>query len=339
MFAKNRFVIHPFVLIGICLLLTGRTVGQTSTASFVDQHGALSVKGTQLVDSAGQPIVLRGMSFGWHVWWPQFWNKDVVKWLKDDWKCTVVRCAMGIEPDGGYLKSPEQATQLVEAVVDACIENGMYVIIDWHDHHASSHLEESKAFFISMAQKYGNHPNVIYEIYNEPEKESWESVKNYSEAIIQAIRQIDPDNIILVGSPNWDQDVHSAADDPIVGVSNVMYTLHFYAATHKQWLRDRADYALQKGLPIFVSEYGGSEASGDGILDIKEWNTWIEWMNDRNISWCTWSISDKREICSVLIPGASAKGGWRSADLTPSGRHARELLRKHNSQMISREKE
>jgi endoglucanase len=118
-----------------------------------------------------------------------------------------------------------------------------------------------------------------------------------------------------------------------------MYTLHFYAATHKQWLRDRADYALQKGLPIFVSEYGGSEASGDGILDIKEWNTWIEWMNARNISWCTWSISDKREVCSVLIPGASAKGGWRSTDLTPSGQHARELLRKHNSQTTSSEKE
>ena len=303
---------------------------QAAPPTFVEKHGQLSVQKTQLVDARGEPIVLRGVSFGWHVWWPQFWNAQTVKWLKDDWRCTVLRAAMGVEPSGGYLQSPEESKKLVKTVVDACIQNGLYVIIDWHDHHATKHLEESKAFFVEMAKAYGKHPNVIYEIYNEPEKESWEAVKAYSEEVIQAIRKVDPDNIILVGSPHWDQDIHLAADDPITGVSNLMYTLHFYAATHKKWLRDRGDYALEKGLPLFVSEYGGCESSGNGPLNLAEWRAWIQWMEANKISWCKWSISDKDETCSVLVRGAKATGGWSTAELKSSGVHTRQLLRKLN---------
>ncbi len=124
--------------------------------------------------------------------------------------------------------------------------------------------------------------------------------------------------------------MHLAADDPITGVTNIMYTLHFYAATHKQWLRERGDYALQQGLPLFVSEYGGCEASGDGPLDMKEWNAWIEWMEAHQISWCKWSVADKNETCSVLVAGANATGGWELSDLKPSGQHTRKLLRELN---------
>ena len=91
-------------------------------------------------------------------------------------------------------------------------------------------------------------------------EDSWEQVKSYSVEVIKTIRAIEPDAVILVGCPHWDQDIHLAADDPITGYSNIMYTLHFYANTHGQWLRDRADYALGKGLPIFVSECAGMEA-------------------------------------------------------------------------------
>jgi endoglucanase len=319
-----------YLLLIVLSLPASGVFAQADTATFVQTHGQLSVQGTQLVDAKGEPVVLRGMSFGWHVWWPQFWNAEAVKWLRDDWHCTVLRAAMGIEPEGGYLRSPETSKKLVRTVVDACIQNGMYVIIDWHDHHATAHLHESRAFFVEMARAYGKHPNVIYEIYNEPERESWEAVKAYSESMIAAIRAVDPDNIILVGSPHWDQDVHIAADDPITGVANIMYTLHFYAATHKQSLRDRGDYALKKGLPIFVSEYGGCEATGRGPLNMEEWEAWIDWMEGHKISWCKWSIADKDETCSVLVPRARATGGWPLSDLKPSGVHTRKLLHKLN---------
>jgi endoglucanase len=304
---------------------------------FVALHGQLAVDGTQLTDNQGKPIVLRGMSFGWHNWWPQFWNEQVVRWMRDDWRCTVLRAAMGIEHQSGYLLQPDSSKRLMKTVVDACIENGIYVIIDWHDHNAENHLEEARTFFTEMAEQYGDYPHVMYEIYNEPVRVDWQVVKAYSESLIVSIRRIDPDNIILIGNPHWGQDVHVVAENPISGYTNIMYTLHFYAATHKEWLRERGDYALGKGVPLFVTEYGGSEASGNGDLDMEEWDRWLNWMEKNQISWCKWSIADKQETCSVLKPGAAASGGWSLDDLKKSGLHTRTLLRKLNANAFLQE--
>ncbi len=302
--------------------------GNIATAQFVKKHGRLKVEGTQLKDKNGNTIVLRGMSFSWHNWWPRFYNAGAVKWLKDDWKCNIVRAAMGIEPEGAYLQKPEWSKEKIKAVVDAAIKEDIYVIIDWHSHNIS--LEASKAFFKEMATTYGKYPHVIYEIFNEPDKESWAEVKKYSEEIIAVIRSADPDNIILVGSPHWTQDLHLAADDPIKGHSNLMYTIHFYAATHKQWLRDRCDYALGKGLPVFISESAGMEATGDGPVNYEEWNKWIEWAEKNKISWLTWAVADKNETCSILLPTASSEGPWGDKDLKESGVKTKELILKYN---------
>ena len=150
------------------------------------------------------------------------------------------------------------------------------------------------------------YPNIIYELFNEPDQESWQDVKSYAAEIITAIRKIDPDNIILVGSPHWDQDIQLVTADPLTGFTNIMYTVHFYAATHKQWLRDRCVDALQKGIPIFFSESAGMESSGDGKIDDEEWNKWIDFAETNKVSWITWSVSDKDETCSVLKKNAKS---------------------------------
>ncbi len=147
-----------YILLCILAVPVSGVLAQDGTPDFVQTHGQLSVQGTQLVDAQGEPIVLRGMSFGWHIWWPQFWNAEAVKWLRDDWHCTVLRAAMGVEPSGGYLQSPEASKKLVKTVVDACIQDGLYVIIDWHDHHATAHLPEAKAFFVEMAKDLWDKP-------------------------------------------------------------------------------------------------------------------------------------------------------------------------------------
>lgn len=291
-------------------------------------NGQLSVKGTHLVNEKGNAVVLRGMSFGWHNWWPRFYNAGAVSWLKNDWGCNVVRAAMGVEPEGAYLGRPAWSIEKIKTVVDAAIKEGIYVIIDWHSHNIR--LDEAKKFFTEMAMAYGKHPNVIYEIFNEPEQQSWADVKAYSIELINTIRAIDPDNIILVGSPHWDQDVHIVADDPITGQSNLMYTLHFYAATHKQTYRDRGTYAISKGLPLFISESAGMLHTGNGPLNEEEWNKWIEWAETNKVSWITWSVSDKDESCSVLLPSASATGNWNETDLKTSGIKTRELIRRYN---------
>jgi len=291
----------------------------------VKTHGSLHVEGTKLKDQRGNNIVLRGMSFGWHNFWPRFYNAGAVQWLYKDWGCNVVRAAMGIEPQRGYIRDPKGSKEKVKAVVDAAIKEGIYVIIDWHSHNIN--LKEAKEFFTEMATTYGAHPNIIYEIFNEPDYETWKEVKAYSVEVIAAIRAIDPDNIILVGNTHWDQDVHIAADDPITGFSNLMYTLHFYAATHKQQLRNRGDYALSKGLPLFISESAGMEASGNGPINEEEWLKWIEWAEAKDISWITWSVSDKDETCSILLPAASSNGGWSNKELKESGIKAKALIK------------
>jgi endoglucanase len=294
----------------------------------VKSHGQLRVEGIQLVDAKGEALVLRGMSFGWHNYWPRFYNADAVAWLHKDWKVSVLRAAMGVEPAHGYLQDPVSSKEKIKAVVDAAIKEGIYVIIDWHCHNLK--LQEAKAFFTEMATTYGNTPNVIYELFNEPDYESWPEVKQYSIELIKTIRAIDPDNIILVGNPHWDQDIHLVADDPINGFSNIMYTVHFYAATHKQELRDRTDYALKKGIPVFISESAGMESSGDGPINDKEWMHWIDWAEKNKLSWITWSVSDKDETCSVLKKAASSTGGWKEDDLKESGIKTRALLRQYN---------
>lgn len=296
-----------------------------STAQPVKTHGQLRVEGTKLVDEKGSAVVLRGMSYGWHNFWPRFYNPESVKWLHEDWGCTVVRAAMGIEPKDGYIEKPVWSKEKIKAVVDGAIKEGIYVIIDWHSHNIN--LKEAKQFFTEMATTYGNHPNVIYEIFNEPDKESWKEVKEYSTEVIAAIRAVDPDNIILVGNPHWDQDIHIVADDPLTGFNNLMYTVHFYAATHKQSLRDRCDKALSKGIPIFISESAGMEASGNGPINDEEWRKWIEWAESNEVSWVTWSVSDKNETCSVLLPTANSTGGWKDNEMKEFGIKSRSLIR------------
>ncbi|NQU86052.1 MAG: glycoside hydrolase family 5 protein [Mariniphaga sp.] len=292
----------------------------------VKKHGKLSVKGINLVDENNEVIMLQGVSYGWHNFWPRFYNKESVKWLRDDWACTVIRAAMGVEPNKGYISSPDWSKEKIEAVVNSAIENDIYIIIDWHSHHIK--LEEAKIFFTEMAKKYGKYPHIIYEIYNEPERDTWQQVKDYSIEMIKTIRQYDPDNIILVGNPHWSQDVHIVADDPIEGFENIMYTLHFYADTHKQSLRERGDYALKKGIPLFVSESAGMLHTGDGPINIEEWQRWIDWMRANKVSWVSWSVSDKDETCSMLKQSAASEGGWTENDMKESGIKTRELLRK-----------
>ena len=295
----------------------------------VKQWGQLQVKGAQLCDQQGNPIVLRGVSFGWHNIWPRFYNKKAVKTLKNDWHATVIRAAMGVTTvEDNYLENPDFAIRCIENVVDAAIKNNVYVIIDWHAH--EMHTQKAVEFFGRMAKKYGKYPHVIYELYNEPVNDSWSSLKEYCQTISAEIRKYDPDNIILMGCPHWDQDIHIVAKDPIKSISNLMYTLHFYAATHGENLRQRMDDAAKSGLPLFVSESGACEASGNGRLDEASEREWVERMEANKVSWVCWSLSDKDETCSMLLPRATATGPWADDVVKKYGKLVKAMLLQYN---------
>jgi endoglucanase len=179
-----------------------------------------------------------------------------------------------------------------------------------------------------MARRYGHLPNVIYELYNEPlGNASWPKVvKPYAETVIAAIRAVDPDNLIVVGTPNYSQHVDDAAADPIKD-PNVAYTLHFYAGTHKAALRARAEKALGLGAALFVTEWGTCDASGNKGFDEASTREWMAFLRQHQLSHCNWAVYDKAETAAIVRPGASARGNWKDSDLTPSGQLARDLVR------------
>ena len=298
--------------------------------SIVNLYGQLSVNGKNIVDQNGDIVVLRGMSLFWSQWGGAYYNAETIKWLRDDWKCTIVRASMGIEGNG-FLDNPEQEYAKVKTVIEACIDLGIYVLIDWHDHHAENHIEEAKAFFNRVSMDYGSYPNVIYEIYNEPLAVSWKDVlKPYSEEIINTIRSNDQDNIIVVGTPNWSQDVEDVINEQI-NSTNIAYSLHYYSSTHKQELRDKALLAINAGIPIFVSEWGMSEASGNGIIDMESLNIWAKFLEDNNLSWCNWSLMNKDETSAALLPTTQTLNNWSEAELSQSGKIIRDYLIRMNS--------
>jgi len=297
-------------------------------------NGALKVKHGRIVNQNGVPPQLHGVSFSWSIWQGQkFYTPAVVDWLASDFKISIMRAAMAVQPDSGYLQKPEMQVQLIQSVVDEAIKDGIYVLIDWHDHHSNLHVAQSKAFFAMMAKKYAGVPNVIYEIWNEPEAISWDTVKNYALQIIPEIRKYDPNGLIIVGSSHWDQDVDIAAADPVTGFSNIAYSFHFYASdpNHQQQLRDKADLAIKKGLPLLVTEWGVGEASGDGKFDEQEVNAWMQWLTKNKLCWTNWNITDKHETTALLLPGASVNGGWTTDQLTPAGNYIRTEIRKLNT--------
>lgn len=317
--------VHLHLMPRILLFVIAASVAAADLTP-VAQHGRLRTDGARIVGEDGETVSLAGNSLFWSQWEGEWWNPDCIRWLKHDWKSTIIRAPLGIAPDG-YLQHPDIERARLENVVDAAIAEGLYVIIDWHDHHAHRHEAQAIDFFQQMARKYGGKSNVVYEIYNEPETVSWaKQVKPYAEHVIAAIRAIDPDNLIVVGTPRWSQDVDVAAKDPINDV-NVAYALHFYAGTHKHALRAKAEAALQSGVALVVTEWGSCDSNGRGKIDATSTAEWMEFMRAWKLTHCNWAVSDKNESASALLPNASPQGNWQDEQLTESGKLARQWIR------------
>lgn len=94
----------------------------------------------------------------------------------------------------------------------------------------------------------------------------------------------------------------------------------------REWLRQKGDYAISKGLALFVTECGGMNADGQGPIDVESTDAWIEWMEDNDISYLFWSISDKKETCSMLYPEALSGGPWGNDVLSPWGMTVKDII-------------
>ena len=296
------------------------------------QHGALHVENGKLTDENGNTVQLYGMSTHGIAWFPQYINYDSLRTLRDDWNTNCIRLAMYTEEYGGYCAGgdKEQLKQLGKDGVSYATELGMYVIVDWHilsDCDPNQNKDEAIAFFREMAEVFADNDNVLYEICNEPNGgTSWDSIKSYAEEVIPVIRAQKPDAVILVGTPTWSQEIDKAAASPLDD-SNVMYTLHFYAGTHKDDLRNRLETCVQNGLPVFVSEFGMCDASGNGANDFVSTTKWLELLNKYQISFCCWNLANKDESSSVFKASSTALSDWTDDDFNESGRWIRDYFR------------
>lgn len=280
----------------------------------VAYYGEILADGNKLVGAKnGEEVRVTGMSFFWSNWSQKYYTADYVDYLVDEYNCEIVRCSYGIQDNG--VPYDTSCEPLIEDVIEQAIERGVYVIVDWHSHGAHNNPDEAIAYFEKLAEKYGSYDNLIFEIYNEPTQVSWNTVKDYAEKVIPAIRKYS-DNLIIVGSPTWSQDVTSAAANPVEG-ENIAYTLHFYAGTHKQWLRDSADKALAAGIPLFVTEWGSVNADGNGSIDKASTEEWFAWMDKNNISSCNWAVNDKDEGSSIFV---------QDSTLSETGKYIKELI-------------
>ena len=295
----------------------------------VDDNGWLGVQNSQLVNQKNIPIQLKGMSSHGIQWYGKFVNYNAMKELRDNWGLSVFRIAMYLN-EGGYLSRPDLKNKMIEGI-DAAINLGIYVIIDWHilsERDPNVLRAPAIQFFEEMATRYRNYPNVIYEIANEPNNTSWaNNIRPYSIELYNRIRAIDPYHIIIVGTNAWSSAVEEAANNPLPPYCyNVMYALHFYAGSHGSWYRDKITYAMSRGAAIFVTEWGTTNYSGNGGNNYGEAQNWMNFLAEKKVSWTNWTISDHPESSAVLNVGANPNGGWTDANLKETGRFVKRAM-------------
>lgn len=306
-----------FTLLSLGLLLLG-SLATAQTPTPLAANGQLKVVNRQLTNQSGKAIQLRGMSTHGLQWFDQCYTQASIQALARDWGADILRAAMYVD-EGGYLNNQAGLRAKIDQIVDWTGQAGIYCIIDWHvlnPGNPNERLSYAIDFFRTMAQKHAGKKNVIYEICNEPNGVDWNTIKAYADQVIPVIRQYDAQAIILCGTPQWDQRPQDVLANPLTGANayNVMYTFHYYAASHF-FQSDIKGVSTQ--LPLFCSEWGTSTYSGGGNLDFTNGQNWLDLMAGQNpggqkISWCNWTFSDAGESSAGLNSGACNSQQWNN---------------------------
>ena len=290
--------------------------------SSVTYNGWLHTNGSKLENEKNEVFQLRGVSSHGIEWFFDVINHKNLESLKNVWNTNVFRIAMYTDSNSqGYIFNPQENMDKVFNIIDTAIDLDMYVIVDWHilnDNNPQTHKEEAKVFFNEVSKKYADKPNVLYEICNEPNGNNvtWDrDIKPYAEEIIPIIRNNSENALVLVGTPDWSKKLDKAADNPL-DFKNVVYTCHFYSGTHGKELRDTIDYCINKDIPVFVSECGLTDASGNGAVYFDKFNEWIEYLNTNSISWVYWSFCNKDESSAILLPSYVSVSDLESSNNT-----------------------
>ena len=297
----------------VAVWLCGISFGQQT---FSGIHGQLSVKGAHIVDKNGTILQLHGMSmYGWtSTCGYDFYNASAINHLAQDWHCTAIR--MPYQPNGSI------AMSAIDTVIEACIANGIYVIVDWHDGSMNClSPAPASAFFKTIATSYHSYPNIMYEPWNEPTCDWSTVIKPYMETVIGVIRAIDSSNIVICGNPAWDQQPQVAAANPIKDFKNIAYSMHYYAASYPvASFGTGITTAMNAGCAIFITEYGTCANSGGAPINLAESAAWYSFLDKNKIGSTSWGVECKDVGgAACFTQSASTTGPWPSSVMTTEG--------------------
>jgi aryl-phospho-beta-D-glucosidase BglC (GH1 family) len=347
----------------------------------VNTYGRLQISAVALKDQNGNAIQLHGMDSHGLTWFPlsdlNLNNTSNINMMSQpisfaptqgvpfphpssavgnlvtQWHIQVVKATMfPYDPwNGSDAKSYDNNypvwkwynINLVNSIVQAAIDENIYVIIDWHAgegndpdpnvYWTNGHAQE---FFTYMVDKWGSYPNVIYQTVNSPNNIAWKNAKSgkpglktYNQNIINLIRSREAangyaPNLIIAGTPTYSQDVDIATNDPLTG-NSIAYNFMWYAGTHGISIRSKAETALTNlaskapNQTLFMSEVGTTASNGTGGVYYSEFNTWLEWAKTKKLSWLNWSISSKEEDSAIFVPAIlgnvpNNEVAWRGGD-------------------------
>lgn len=324
----------------------------------VQVHGVLGTSGNKIVgQKSGKEAMLRGMSMFWSdATGIQYYNKEVIKWAVNNLKIDVFRYAMGVQyydSDGGtsnklddnysYMKAGDTQKSKIDQMVEAAIENDIYIIIDWHSHRADSEKSQAASFFKEMAQKYNNVPNIIWEVFNEPVNQGSGAIASYANDVISGIRGTGNNNLALVGTPNWSQMPNGSCGT--VNQKNVGYVFHFYAGTHSVGQFSGNINSCRSNNAVFITEWGTTTADGKSDANTSASSEWTNFMEQNKISNCNWSLRQKvttignaSDEGSAMFAGDKAlitQAALSAASYTNSGTFVKNYLTKNATDWAS----
>jgi hypothetical protein len=168
-------------------------------------------------------------------------------------------------------------------------------IKEWNANLVMMADQNSLVFWREFAAKYANHPNVIFELYNEPHDVSWDCWLNGCitsegwqavgvQQLYDTVRGTGANNIVIIGGLDWGYDLSGVPDYRVEG-ANIIYATHVYDFPHKQaedW--ERAWGFLSDSDPVIVSEFGTFDCTADF------YTTLIDYAETRNqTSWIAWA--------------------------------------------------
>lgn len=289
----------------------------------------LRVQGNKILNEAGEPVWLQGVSIPSMEW--SGGGENILKSTEEaltNWNANVIRLGIREHFWGGtgpYQQDGGAAyRQLVDDVVNLAGSKGKYVVIDLHRFRAPQPAHA--AFWREVATKYANHPAVLFELYNEPHDISWdvwknggfvstekkktealtenkESLKGFEsvgmQALIDAVRDAGAKNIVIVGGLDWSYDLSGvlegyALDDR--GGNGIVYSTHVYP-----WKSDWQGKFMRvaEKHPIFIGECGAPQERLEFIPPERheDPSTWVPdflgLVQKHKYHWTAWSFHPK----------------------------------------------